>query len=102
MTHRIGCAMPESGVSRRPVGLRSALVLIRLSDLERGINLTARKDTARLLADALKLAGPTCAMSGSTARGQLQAADSGVTEATAAVPSASAVHALPRHTASFT
>jgi len=41
-----------------------------ISDLERGINLTARKDTARLLADALGLAGPARAAFEAVARGR--------------------------------
>ena len=45
-----------------------------ISDLERGINLTARKDTARLLADALDLAGPQRALFEAAARGRVTAA----------------------------
>ena len=41
-----------------------------VSDLERGINRTARKDTALLLADALGLAGPTRELFVAVARGQ--------------------------------
>jgi len=44
-----------------------------ISDLERGINLTARKDTARLLADALGLAGPDRARFEVAARGRAPA-----------------------------
>ena len=40
-----------------------------ISDLERAVNLTARKDTARLLADALDLAGPARAEFVAAARG---------------------------------
>ena len=40
-----------------------------ISDLERGVNLTARKETARLLADALKLSGTARAEFESAARG---------------------------------
>jgi predicted ATPase/DNA-binding XRE family transcriptional regulator len=45
-----------------------------ISDLERGINLTARKDTARLLAGALGLAGPQQALFEQAARGRATAA----------------------------
>jgi predicted ATPase/DNA-binding XRE family transcriptional regulator len=45
-----------------------------ISDLERGINLTARKDTARLLAGALGLAGPQRALFEQAARGRATAA----------------------------
>src|SRR6516225_7413961 len=41
-----------------------------VSDLERGINRTARKDTAVLLADALDLAGPARELFVTVARGQ--------------------------------
>ena len=46
-----------------------------VSDLERGINRTARKDTAELLADALDLAGPTRALFVAAARGRGPAED---------------------------
>ena len=46
-----------------------------VSDLERGINRTARKDTAELLADALNLAGPVRAMFVAAARGRIPAAE---------------------------
>ena len=45
-----------------------------VSDLERGINLTARKDTARLLADALGLTGPQRTLFEAAARGRAPAA----------------------------
>jgi transcriptional regulator with XRE-family HTH domain len=41
-----------------------------VSDLERGVALTARKDTARLLADALNLSGPARASFEAIARGR--------------------------------
>src|SRR6516162_5630171 len=46
-----------------------------VSDLERGINRTARKDTALLLADALGLAGPVREVFIAAARGQAPAAE---------------------------
>src|SRR6266851_3748026 len=46
-----------------------------VSDLERGINRTARKDTALLLADALGLAGPARALFVAAARGRGPAED---------------------------
>ena len=46
-----------------------------VSDLERGINRTARKDTAELLADALGLAEPVRALFVSAARGRAPAAE---------------------------
>lgn len=44
-----------------------------ISDLERGVNLTARRETARLLADALGLAGPDRARFEAAARGRIPA-----------------------------
>ena len=44
-----------------------------VSDLERGVNRTAHKDTARLLADALGLAGPTGEAFVAVARGRASA-----------------------------
>ena len=46
-----------------------------VSDLERGINRTARKDTAELLAGALGLAGPARAVFVAAARGRAPAAE---------------------------
>src|SRR5215469_17237989 len=46
-----------------------------VSDLERGINRTARKDTALLLADALGLTGQVRALFVAAARGRAPAAD---------------------------
>ena len=46
-----------------------------VSDLERGVNRTARKDTAGLLADALGLAGPVRALFVAAARGRGPAED---------------------------
>ncbi len=46
-----------------------------VSDLERGINRTARKDTALLLADALGLTGPRRALFVAAARGRAPVAE---------------------------
>jgi transcriptional regulator with XRE-family HTH domain len=68
-----------AGVSARSVG-----------DLERGVNLTARKDTARLLADALGLTGPARAEFEAAARGRP------VTAGVGAGGAAAATRTLPR------
>jgi tetratricopeptide (TPR) repeat protein/DNA-binding XRE family transcriptional regulator len=76
-----------------------------VSDLERGINRTARKDTALLLADALSLAGQVRALFVAAARGRAPAADVLATGNGAAAPGAGAVAAtrtLPRDIGSFT
>jgi tetratricopeptide (TPR) repeat protein/transcriptional regulator with XRE-family HTH domain len=65
-----------------------------VSDLERGINLTARKDTTRLLADALGLAGETRVEFEAVARGRAAASTAGGV--------AGATRTLPRDITSFT
>ena len=67
-----------------------------VSDLERGVNRTARKDTARLLADALGLAGPERAMFEARARGRASARRGDREGAPAST------RTLPRDIASFT
>jgi transcriptional regulator with XRE-family HTH domain len=76
----------EAGVSPRTV-----------SDLERGINRRAHKDTARLLADALGLTGPARAEFEAIARGRPVPDGPGSGGAAAA-----ATRTLPRDIASFT
>jgi tetratricopeptide (TPR) repeat protein/transcriptional regulator with XRE-family HTH domain len=75
-----------------------------VSDLERGINRTAHKDTALLLADALSLDGPVRALFVAAARGRipasqvLAAVQGGATGAAAAAASKT----LPTDIAAFT
>jgi len=69
-----------------------------VSDLERGISRTARKDTAGLLADALSLTGPTRELFVAAARGraptaQVLAARSGTAAGAFTAP---ATNTLPR------
>ena len=75
-----------------------------VSDLERGINRTAHKDTALLLADALGLAEPVRELFVAVARGKAPAAEAlaarqGVAPGAFA---AAATRSLPRDIASFT
>ena len=67
-----------------------------VSDLERGINRTARKETARLLADALGLIGPARAEFEAAAQGRPVPGGAG----TGGV--AAATRTLPRDVVSFT
>jgi transcriptional regulator with XRE-family HTH domain len=67
-----------------------------VSDLERGVNRTARKETARLLADALGLIGPARAEFEAAARGRPVPGGAG----TGGV--AAATRTLPRDVVSFT
>ncbi len=78
-----------------------------VSDLERGVHRTARKDTAGLLADALGLAAPVQAAFVAAARGRAPAADVLAARDAAAADgaagaSAAATRTLPRDIASFT
>jgi predicted ATPase/transcriptional regulator with XRE-family HTH domain len=59
-----------------------------VSDLERGINRTARKDTARLLADALGLSGSMRELFEATARGQVPAGTAEMGEVAGRLPAA--------------
>jgi transcriptional regulator with XRE-family HTH domain/tetratricopeptide (TPR) repeat protein len=64
----------ESGLTQEELAQAAGLSPRSVSDLERGVNRTARKDTARLLADALSLAGPQRALFEAAARGRAPAA----------------------------
>jgi tetratricopeptide (TPR) repeat protein/transcriptional regulator with XRE-family HTH domain len=81
----------SAGLSQEELAQAAALSTRTVSDLERGINLTARKETARLLADALGLTGLDRARFQAAARGHDLAAGA-----------AAATQALPRDIASFT
>src|SRR5690242_249241 len=48
-----------TGLTQEELAERAGLSTRAVSDLERAVNRSARKDTARLLADALDLAEPT-------------------------------------------
>ena len=74
-----------------------------VSDLERGVNRTAHKDTALLLAGALGLPDPVHAVFVLAARGRAPAAEVlAVREGAAAGAPAAATRTLPRDIASFT
>lgn len=98
----------EAGLTQEELAEMAALSVRSVSDLERGVSVTARKETARLLADALNLTGPSRAMFDAAARGIAASdtrASTGQAPAAAAsgpVPAVAAVHALPRDAASFT
>jgi transcriptional regulator with XRE-family HTH domain len=75
-----------------------------VSDLERGIHPTARKDTALLLADALSLAGPARDLFVTVARGRTPAAEvlAAAREMAPGAFAAGAARDLPRDTGSLT
>ena len=81
----------SAGLSQEELAQAAALSTRTVSDLERGVNLTARNETARLLADALKL--DTRARAGFLAAARGSNPSAGV---------AAATRALPRDIASFT
>jgi tetratricopeptide (TPR) repeat protein/transcriptional regulator with XRE-family HTH domain len=75
-----------------------------VSDLERGINRTARKDTAVLLADALSLTGQVRVLFIAAARGRAPAAEVLAARPGGAAdgPAAAVTRSLPRDIGSFT
>jgi tetratricopeptide (TPR) repeat protein/transcriptional regulator with XRE-family HTH domain len=85
----------EAGLTQEELAEAARLSPRSVSDLERGINRTARAATARLLADALGLAGP--------ARAEFEAAARGgpVPGGAGAGGVAAATRTLPRDLASF-
>ena len=67
----------DAGLTQEELAEAARLSPRSISDLERGVNATARKETARLLADALGLAGPQRAHFEAIARGRGQATSPG-------------------------
>ncbi len=86
----------DAGLTQEELAYTAGLSPRAISDLERGINLTARRDTARLLADALGLGGTAKTQFEAAARGRAPA--DGFTQ----VGVAAATRTLPRDIASFT
>ena len=94
----------QAGLTQEELAEAAAVSQRAVSDLERGINATARKDTTRLLADALGLAGQARVLFEAAARGRGSAAEA-LAAASGVGPGASsavATRALPRDIASFT
>jgi tetratricopeptide (TPR) repeat protein/transcriptional regulator with XRE-family HTH domain len=95
----------SAGLTQEGLARAAGLSPRSISDLERGINHTARRDTARLLADALDLEGAARAAFVSAARRgravmPALAAEEGIGEDATGV--ATAMRTLPRDMASFT
>jgi transcriptional regulator with XRE-family HTH domain len=82
----------EAKLTQEELAQAAGISTRSVSDLERGINRTARKDTALLLADALNLAEPARALFIAAARGRTPAEDvlaamrAGTRQASAAAP----------------
>lgn len=86
----------DAGLTQEALAEAAGISPRSVSDLERGINLTARRDTTRLLADALGLSGAPRAEFEAVARGRTltsQPETGGILPAT---------RTLPRDIASFT
>jgi tetratricopeptide (TPR) repeat protein/transcriptional regulator with XRE-family HTH domain len=100
----------DAGLTQEELAEAASLSPRSVSDLERGINRTARKDTAQLLAGALSLTGPERALFEAAARGrappaEVLAARAGAARGASAVLgafAATATRALPRDIAGFT
>jgi len=94
----------EAGLTQDELAEAARVSQRAVSDLERGINRTARKDTAVLLAGALGLDGPARELFISAARGRRPAAGvlAAAADATGTAGSAAASKTLPRDLASFT
>jgi tetratricopeptide (TPR) repeat protein/transcriptional regulator with XRE-family HTH domain len=89
----------EAGLTQEELAEAAGVGARTVSDLERGVALTARKETARLLADALGLDGAVRVSFEAAARGRTPAAAS---PSAAAGGVAAATRTLPRDIASFT
>jgi tetratricopeptide (TPR) repeat protein/transcriptional regulator with XRE-family HTH domain len=94
----------EARLTQEELATAASLSPRAVSDLERGINRTARKDTAVLLAGALGLPGPVAELFVAAARGRRPAGDVVAARQGAALGAfaAAATRGLPRDIASFT
>ena len=90
----------DAGLTQEELAHAATLSPRSISDLERGINRTTRKQTARLLADASGLTGPERELFEAAASGQATAVET--LAATRRAGGATAVRTLPRDIASFT
>jgi tetratricopeptide (TPR) repeat protein/transcriptional regulator with XRE-family HTH domain len=91
----------DAGMTQEQLAQRAGLSPRSISDLERGINHTARGETTRLLADALGLAGLARSAFQASAAGR--SLDNGqLSTAQPAVGVAAATRTLPRDIGSFT
>ena len=89
----------DAGLTQEELAEAASLSPRSVSDLERGVNLTARHETARLLARALGLTGPQRALFEAAARGRAPASQ---VLAAGEGAAAAATRTLPRDIASFT
>jgi len=93
----------EAGLTQEELAEAAGVSRRAVSDLERGINRTAHKDTAALLAGALGLDGRAGELFVAAARGRAPAADVlAAGRAMAAGAFAASIRGLPRDLAAFT
>jgi transcriptional regulator with XRE-family HTH domain len=94
----------EARLTQEELAEAAALSPRSVSDLERGINRTARKDTAVLLADALGLTGQVRVLFVAAARGRAPAAEvlTARPDRAAGTSAVAATRSLPRDIGSFT
>ena len=88
----------DAGMTQEELAEAAGISTRSVSDLERGVSLTARKETARLLGGALRLDGPARAAFEAAARGR----DPSAVMTGGADSVAAATRTLPRDVASFT
>lgn len=93
----------DAGLTQEQLAERAGASPRSVSDLERGINKTARRDTRRLLADALNLSGTARAGSEAAARGYPDAEPGALAQRRAHARSVAATTpVLPHDIGSFT
>ena len=92
----------DAGLTQEELAEAAQVSVRAISDLERGVNPTARKDTARLLADALRLSGEARAEFEAVARGRAMAAGAETAGPSGLSGAAGPVRTLPRDISSFT
>jgi len=92
----------EAGLTQEELAERSGVSCRSVSDLERGINRTARKMTTQLLADALGLEGERRARFAAVAAGRVPPAEQVPSGDRRAAGTAVAVRSLPRDITTFT
>ena len=94
----------QAGLTQDELAEAAAVSQRAISDLERGINATARKDTAVLLAGALGLGGPAREQFVAAARGRAPAGQAlaAAAEEAGSGSAAAASRTLPRDIAAFT
>lgn len=90
----------DAGLTQEELAAAAQLSTRAVSDLERGVNVTARSETARLLAGALELDGPARMLFEAAARGRILTSELPVAvESTVGLTSA---RTLPHDVVSFT